>query len=315
MRTNVMKYARLFAAIALVAPVAAHAAAPQICEAQWRDPVRGGRAVPVRIRMPAGTGKVPLVLFSHGLGGSLDSGTDWAEAWAAVGLAVINLQHPGSDRGILRDGGLFAAMSPKQLQARVEDVHFVIDEVGRRPREGACDLSRIDLGRIGMSGHSFGAITTQAIAGQHFAMPAAADWGDKRVTAAIAFSPSPPMLGDDGAAFGALGIPFFSVTGTADAASITPNVSAADRQRPYRAMPAGGKYLLVLDGANHMEFNGQDTLRNGMKPDPHIRAVTIAATTAFWRATLMDDAAVRRWLAAPDGLRAMLKPSDLLADK
>lgn len=49
-----------------------------VCEAQWRDAARGGRIVPVRIRMPAGTGKVPVILFSHGLAGSLDAGTLWA---------------------------------------------------------------------------------------------------------------------------------------------------------------------------------------------------------------------------------------------
>ena len=34
----------------------------------------------MRIRMPAGTAKAPVILFSHGLGGSLDGGTNWAVA-------------------------------------------------------------------------------------------------------------------------------------------------------------------------------------------------------------------------------------------
>jgi len=54
-------------------------AAPAVCEASWRDGARN-REVPVRIRLPDGTGPIPVILFSHGLGGSLDAGTDWGEA-------------------------------------------------------------------------------------------------------------------------------------------------------------------------------------------------------------------------------------------
>src|SRR5690242_1320032 len=99
-------------------PVAAATAfaQPIVCEAQWHDPARD-RIVPLRIRMPAGTGKVPLILFSHGLGGNLDAGTIWAQAWAQNGFAVIHLQHAGSDSGILRTGGLRRAMSGEQLRA------------------------------------------------------------------------------------------------------------------------------------------------------------------------------------------------------
>ncbi len=297
----------------LVSSVAGHAAAPvQTCETSWTDPSRDDRQIPVRIRMPAGTGHVPLVLFSHGLGGSLDSGTDWAEAWTEAGVAVINIQHPGSDRGILRDGGWLTAMSPAQLFARAGDVHFVLDQVEQHPKVGACDLSRIDLARVGMSGHSFGAITTEAVSGERYGKARLESLADPRIKAAISFSPSPPREGDDATAFAGIRMPFFSVTGTADSVAITPWVKPEDRQRPYRAMPPGGKYLLVLDGANHMEFNGQDTLRDGLKPDPHVRAVTIAATTAFWRATLLGDDAAHRWLANAGGLKAMLSPTDRL---
>ncbi len=305
---------RSIACIALLtSSVAAHAAAPgQLCETSWTDPVRENRQVPVRIRIPAGTGRVPLVLFSHGLGGSLDSGTDWAEAWAKAGIAVINIQHAGSDRGILRRGGWLTAMSSAQLFARAADIHFVLDQVERHARVGTCDLTRIDLSRVGMSGHSFGAITTEAVSGERYAKARFESLADARIKAAIAFSPSPPRQGDDATAFAGIHMPFFSVTGTADSVAITPWIKPEDRQRPYRAMPPGGKYLLVLDGANHMEFNGQDTLRDGMKPDPHVRAVTIAATTAFWRATLLGDDAAHRWLASASGLKSMLSPTDRL---
>jgi len=288
----------MFLAAMLAAPAVAHAApadAVTTCDAAWRDDARD-RVVPVRIRMPAGTGKAPVILFSHGLGGSLDGGTNWAVAWAEAGFIVVNLQHPGSDRSILGQGRIGAAMAPAQLVARVDDVHFVLDELGRRPREGICDLRRVDLAHVGMSGHSFGAHTTQAIAGQRF--PVAGIAADPRVKAAIAFSPSPPMRGSDSAAFGGIAIPFFSITGTEDAAQITPGITPKDRERPFRAMPPGGRYLLVLEGANHMVFNAQDGLRGpASTATPHIRDTVIAATTLFWRAALFGDAAALSELA------------------
>jgi len=289
----------MFLAAALLAPSAAYAApadAITTCDAKWHDTARD-RDVPVRVRMPAGTGKAPVILFSHGLGGSLDGGTNWAVAWAKAGFIVVNLQHPGSDRSILGQGRIGAAMAPAQLVARVDDVHFVLDELGRHPHEGACDLRRIDLAHVGMSGHSFGAHTTQAIAGQRF--PVAGIAADPRVKAAIAFSPSPPMRGSDAAAFGAIAIPFFSITGTEDAARVTPSITPKDRERPFRAMSAGEKYLLVLEGANHMMFNAQDGLRGpASTATPHIRDTVIAATTLFWRATLLGDVEAKRRLAA-----------------
>jgi predicted dienelactone hydrolase len=210
---------------------------------------------------------------------------------------------------------LLQAMNARQLAARVSDVHFVLDEVARRPSEGACDLTRIDMARIGMSGHSFGAITTQAVSGQLYPLSLSPQFADPRIRASIAFSPSPPVMGDDEAAFGTIRIPFMSITGTADVAAVQRKVGAADRMRPYRAMPPGRKYLLVFEGANHMQFNGQDVLRNGMQPDPHVRAVTIAATTAFWRVHLLGDAQAQAWLAKPDGLKAMLAKGDMLEEK
>ena len=39
----------------------------------WADPARGGREVPVKAWLPAApSGPCPVVLFSHGLGGSRD---------------------------------------------------------------------------------------------------------------------------------------------------------------------------------------------------------------------------------------------------
>ena len=297
------------AVLSLMMPSAA--GAMTICTATWRDPARS-RNIPVRIRMPDGQERVPIILFSHGLGGSLESGTDWTAAWTQAGLATLTIDHVGSDRQLRGDSISPAGLSV-QLEARIADVKFVLDELWRREREGDCDLRRLDRSRIGMSGHSFGAITTQALSGQSYPLPALDHAADPRIKAAIAFSPSPPMRGhDDAGAFAGVHIPFLSVTGTADFAPITPQVTAADRQRPFLAMPPGDKYLLVVGGANHLQLNGQDGFGPDTEPGEHMRAIVIATTTAFWNATLRADASARAWLEAGAGMQKKLAPSDRL---
>jgi predicted dienelactone hydrolase len=277
---------------------------------------------------------VPVILFSHGLGGSIDAGTTWAEAWSRSGLAVVHVQHPGSDASIWRDErgladrltAMRSAMNAEQLAARAADVRFVLDELGRRTTEGRCDLGRIDLARVGMSGHSFGAHTTQAVAGQTF--PGQRSLADGRVRAAIAFSPAPPRGGDPivDAAFASIAMPFLSITGTRDEAAMLTDVAPADRERPYRAMPPGDKYLLVFEDANHADLSGgggveelgagrvprrgaRAARRRGPDRSAHVDAVVPAATTAFWKATLLGDEDARRFLEE-GGLASLLASGD-----
>ncbi|MFZ4687603.1 MAG: alpha/beta hydrolase family protein [Polymorphobacter sp.] len=288
----------------LIALAAVAIAAAPVCDAVWRDTARG-RDLPVRIRMPAGTAKVPVVLFSPGLGGGIVGGTLWGQAWSARGLAVIHLEHPGSDAAVYLTPGtpderrarVRAAASGVQLQARVADVGFVLDELARRPSEGACDLTRIDLARIGMAGHSMGAWTVQGVAGQRYY--GTTPFLDSRIKAAIALSPSALTTASLTDSFGGITIPFLSITGTADG---TPRIVAeargesstetpeAQRIGPFTGMAPGGKYLLVFKDGDHMVFAG-NLRRAPVGPDAHIQGVTAAFTTAFWAATLLGDAA------------------------
>ncbi len=297
----------LGALLLLAAPVQETAWVPSACETAFNDTARN-RRIPVRIRMPAGTGKAPVILFSHGLGGNLEAGTIWAEAWARAGFIVIHLQHPGSDTDAVRARGFRASMGAGELIARAGDVRFAIDMVFRHPALGPCDLKRADETRIGMSGHSFGAHTTQAVAGQRFGVRGAG-LADTRIKAAIAFSPSPSMQpgASDADSFGGIAIPFFSLTGTLDAVPQLTAVTPEDRQRPFRAMPPGGKYLLVLDGANHAAFGGQDYAARGPAPDSHVRPIITRLTILFWRWTLMGDAGARAEL---DRGAAIVGPKD-----
>jgi dienelactone hydrolase len=163
---------------------------------------------------------------------------------------------------------------------------------------------------VGMSGHSFGAQTTLAVAGGNYA--GTMKLLDTRIKASIAFSPQPSRGEADRAAFGGITMPFFTVTGTEDSFARFGGTSASDRLRPYQAMPVGQKYLLVLAGANHMMLNGQTLQRPNATPTPGMVDTITDATVLFWRATLMHDQNAAARLQARG---AHVRPGDQFASK
>lgn len=295
-------------------PLHAHAAR-DFEDLVWNDPARR-RDLPLRIRVPEGDGPCPVVIFSHGLGGSREGGDAWGSAWRAVGLLVVHVQHPGSDTPALRSGPAAwrDAVSPQQLAARVADVKFVLDEIARRRDQPVWSRARADA--IGMSGHSFGAQTTQALAGQRIASQPA-ELAEPRIKAFIAFSPSLARRDPSTPAeqFGSVTRPMLCITGTLDGdplggSSVTPQT----RREVYGGLPAGHKAMLVLDGADHMTFGGNDEHRirfAGLfkrraalteEREPAHHALVARITTQWWRAQLLGDRAAADALAQPEGL-------------
>jgi predicted dienelactone hydrolase len=314
----------IFATVMMAAWAASAAnASSTTCNASWLDKSRD-RTIPVMVRMPSGDRPVPIVLFSHGLGGTLAAGSEWSEGWADTGIATIHLQHAGSDDSIWKSAqgrearlqALKDGASAMQLTARVADAKFVLDELTRRRAEtvdGGCRLARLDTDKVGVAGHSFGAVTTQALAGQRFANNGSV--ADPRIRAAIAFSPSPSAHLPDAESFGKIELPFMSITGTADTTPMLARTTAEDRKRPYAAMPPGAKFLLVFGGADHSIFNGHGQRRASQVNDEHIKNVVNRATAMFWRAYLLHDTNALKSLTAPDGLSALLSKDDRLARK
>lgn len=54
-------------------------------------------AIPLRVYLPEEKSPAPVVLFSHGLGGSREGNAFMGNHWAGRGYAVVFLQHSGSD--------------------------------------------------------------------------------------------------------------------------------------------------------------------------------------------------------------------------
>jgi predicted dienelactone hydrolase len=289
----------------------------------WLDPSRQ-REVPIKLRWPDAAlhpGVRPVVLFSHGLGGTREGGAVWGQAWAAAGFVVVHLQHPGSDLAAVRavassfadQRGLRSVAAPTQLVARLKDVGFVLDEIERR------HVARVDRWgsarptQIGMSGHSFGAHTTLGMAGQRYPATAAAEpINDARIASFIAFSPTAPLTGDAKQAFAGVTRPLLSITGTRDSDVAGVGATPERRMAVFGALPAGDKAHLVLQDADHMTFGGQTgraaevVRREAVTRDLQTRhhALVAAVTTDWWRATLMGDASARERLIAPTGLAA-----------
>ena len=272
--------------------------AVSVTDTAWYDAQRN-RSLPLKLRVPQGARDTPVILFSHGLGGSRESGEAWGNHWAALGYLVLHIQHPGSDSA----ANAAAANSLQQYLVRIRDVHFILDELARRKIADDPLLAHADLTRIGMSGHSFGAQTTLAVSGMRLGetLENGVKPFDARLRAALAFSPT--AAGPESAEsdyprrFGAIRMPFMTVTGTEDGDSSSRGYAWENRQIPYQHMPAAGKYLLVLKGADHWVYGGPPGMPRGVRAqDAAIIRWTQLATTAFWDAHLRDDASARERL-------------------
>ncbi len=167
----------------------------------WQD-VKRGRSVPVKVYYPADmAAPLPLVIFSHGLGGSREGYEYLGRHWASHGYISLHVQHIGSDDAVwrgrdqpmpsLRD----AAIRPENAVNRARDVSFVLDEMARLNRAPGLFQGRVDLERVGLAGHSFGANTTLVAAGQVFILPGGQTIGfaEPRIKAAIPMSARSPV--------------------------------------------------------------------------------------------------------------------------
>lgn len=260
------------------------------------------RLIPLRFYLPKETGPRPVVIFSHGLGGSCKNNPYLGRHWALRGYLVVFIQHPGSDNSVWQGKPLLSRMkemkkaaSWQNLLLRIEDVHKLIDVLGKWNKQSGHLLEgRIDLNRIGMSGHSFGAGTTQAVSGQRTPF-GKSTYNDKRITAAVMFSPNPPAFGNVSRAFGEVSIPWLLMTGSKDDSFIS-KTTAADRLRVYPALPEKGKYELVLYNAEHSAFGDRALPGDKEKRNPNHHRVILALTTAFWDSYLLGNLQAKNWL-------------------
>ena len=274
------------------------------------------RDIPIRVYLPTAKEAAPVVIFSHGLGGSCQGNPYLGHHWSARGYVAVFVQHIGSDEAVWKDipmaqrlSALKTAANLKNTLLRFQDVPAVIDELERWHASSDHPLAgRLDLKHLGMSGHSFGAVTTQGVAGQRTAR-GSADFTDTRIEAAVIMSPNGPKNGGElKKIFGGVAMPWMLMTGTKDL-SIVSDADVESRLSVYPALPPGNKYQLVLHEGEHEAFSDHTLSASKKARNPNHHRVILALSTAFWDAYLRDDPNAKLWLDG-DGPRSTLEKDD-----
>lgn len=256
----------------------------------WDDGERQ-RPVLAKLYLPAAqAGPVPLIVFSHGIGGSREGYSYLGKHWAANGYASLHLQHAGSDRNVWF-GNPLEMVSRLQNAAReseaidrARDLSFALDRV----LSGEL-ADRFDLRRVVAAGHSYGANTTLLVAGAEVEREGRRlSFRDPRIQAAVIIS-APPFYGESKLAsiLGPVQIPSLHITATADDIRIPGYFSAAsDRVEVFTATGSKAKALAVFHDGSHSIFT--DRLgTGGQEYNPRVKAATRELALAFFR-TVFD---------------------------
>lgn len=291
----------------------------------WHDTERE-RTVPVRVYLPEvkeeGAAH-PVVILSHGLGGTRDALSYLARRWASHGYICITLQHPGTDDSVWRDeeprdrmrAMRRAARQWRPALERARDVPFALDTLeALNETEDSPLFGRIDIEHVAIAGHSFGAWTCMAMAGQGMGSNSRTTLRDDRVRVAIALSsPVPRNPRHYEPAFADIGIPVLHITGTMDTSPVN-DTTAEQRRVPYdhtpgRADGGAAQYLIIFEGGDHMVLGGPqyhggrdplDRMREAagvdISRDPLVHGLIQQAATAFLDAWLLGDEDAMRWL-------------------
>ena len=222
--------------------------------------------LPVRISYPAARGSFPLIIFSHGAGGSKDGYTELTRYWASHGYVCIQPTHSDSLSLRRREGSISlrdivgsAVRDSKGWEERPRDVSLVIDSLVEMAVLAPQLKGKIDRRRIGVGGHAYGAYTAQLMGGATVDLPGkppGQSFADRRVRAILVMSgQGRGQQGLTQRSWGALTCPMMTMTGSRDqgAAGQGPDW----KKEPFDFAPAGNKYHVFIEGANHFSFSGR----------------------------------------------------------
>lgn len=271
-------------------------------------------APPLVLRYPANGKARGIVVFCHGLGSSGRAYGDLTDCWVRQGFVVI---HPTFADSIFEVAKAFPDLSldptdeslvlwvrtlphvrphmlgilhdPAYWLDRVRIVQGIVE--GLPAILSGTGIDPTDL-PLGIAGHSFGAHTTQLLAGAEIDLPEGPkNFRDTRFAAALVLSgQGRDQQGlREGSWDGSTG-PVLTVTGKKDGGA-----KGQDwrwKCEPFELAPPGGKMLAVLGDANHY--------LGGMTPEGSVVPVHFDAlkqvTAAFLEAQLLDSPGARAWL-------------------
>ena len=212
------------------------------------DPARN-RSVKVSIDYPTRTGPHPLIVFSHGGGGSNRGYPGLSSHWASYGYVVIRPAH--------NDTATSEQMTATEWRNRAQDISFVIDSLETLAKQYPELQGKVDPTRIAVAGHARGATTAMMIGGLR-TFPGPVSYADKRVKAIAAFSPNGPResWGVTNESWAELRVPALFMTGTRDN-GVNENETPTWREQAFELSPAGDKWLVVIENVTAGTFTGQ----------------------------------------------------------
>ncbi|MCU7722703.1 alpha/beta hydrolase [Actinoplanes sp. KI2] len=190
-------------------------AAPPLILRLARGPAR---PLETSIWYPAGAGRHPVVLFSHGLGGLPAQFTPIISTWVAAGFAVVAPVYPHTNGKVEVD--------PADIRNQPADAAFVL-------RSLAGDR-HLDLDRVVAAGFSAGATTTLGLLRRGHS---------PGIVAAISIAGRRPA-----SSFGGAPVPVLFVHGDTD-----PTVPIGAGRAAYRALP-WHKTFVVVPGGRHGDY-------------------------------------------------------------
>jgi predicted dienelactone hydrolase len=257
------------------------------------------RDIPLKIHYPEAAGPFPVIVFSHGALASKDDYAGLGKYWASFGYVSVHPSHADSVADSGFEGTLRQALGdPRAWENRPRDVSFVLDALGHVASFAPQLAGKLDLGHVGVAGHSFGAYTATLIGGATIHLPGKQGpqrFADPRASAIVLLSPQGEgCLGLTADSWSELRLPMLVMYGSRDFGPF--GEPPAWRNEVFLKAPPGDKYDVELEGATHMEFAGS-VAAAGEPAEGLFRCVQLE-TLAFWNAYLKDDPGARHRLVS-----------------
>lgn len=273
---------------------------------------------------------VPVVVISHGLAANRGNYADLGRHLASHGFLAVLPQHPGSDTDRLAavlSGEESSFFDVTEFIDRPSDITYLLDELERR---NAVEFGgQLDLNRVGVAGHSFGAYTALAVGGaaidfdnlrrectdafdsvnlalmfqcRALELPQQSyPFRDERVKAIFPINPvNSSIFGRE--SLGRIDIPILWKTSGED--TVAP--VAWEQVRSFTWLRSPSRYLLLAEGDHHVNLNlsavnlaVSSSLQEIVEPPPEVVGDYINAFgLAFFKVYLENDIAYRPYLQA-----------------
>jgi pimeloyl-ACP methyl ester carboxylesterase len=258
-----------------------------------------GEDLQVRVTAPAAGHGLPVIVFSHGFGSSMDGYAPLVEFWAAHGLAVLQPTHLDSRTLALAPDD---PRTPVIWRFRIEDLIQVLDELDRIEGLVPGLAGRLDRDRIAVAGHSWGATTASALLGARIMNETGnvgPDMSDTRFAAGVLLAVAGTGGGDltpfaaenfsfMNPSFAELRTPALVVAGDHDQSLLS--VRGPDWWTDAYRLGPGPKSLLTLFGAEH-SMGGIQGYNDPQTTDENQHRVRLVqrATAAYLRTALAAD--------------------------